>query len=178
MFKGVWVDYSEKLWELDRDFTIWIFNKDLPIVINQGYNYIMKHQSKNRIHLYSNKLRYYLHKIRKFNEETVQLKRMSKTYSEIPKQHKYFNNNTSIQVDYVKERIRCNLPPKLQTLLIDKYSTWNLTAVYIEEYIRFMTLIYFSNSTLTPSEEVDKFGTLINLSLFNTKDFASMSLVE
>jgi hypothetical protein len=90
------------------------------------------------------------------NENGVASRDMGRTETEIPTEHEYFNSCKKESVKSIFSKIKSYLPRNLLNLLSQKYCTSNLTAHYISEYIKFMVLVYFSKSTLTPSEEVDQ----------------------
>ena len=155
LFKESFPEYSRSFWTLDRDFTVWLPNKYIEQVLTKAYFYIIDQAEEYTLKIKPEDLETYLIVIKSYIEDFIAAKDMTRDELIIPDNHFYYNGKTE-SVNFITGKIKSLLPPSLNALISQKFCTSGLTEKYVEEYIRFLTLIYFSNTTLTPSEEVDQ----------------------
>ena len=75
--------------------------------------------------------------------------------SKIPTSHTYHNPDRVGNPIEIYNKIVNLLPKNLIETVKLRYFVGDKASSYIQEYARFMTMVYFSKFTLTPSEEID-----------------------
>ena len=123
--------------------------------MNVFYDTILKSANDDRIKIKKSCIR---DELQNFQEslKKIYAKVSSSTYNcLIPTTHSYYNPDAIGTHLEITQKILESLPDCLIQLIESKFSLGDKAFYYIKGYAKFMTLIYFSKFSLTPSEEVD-----------------------
>lgn len=157
LFKFIWPDYDKNFWELDSKYTVWILDKNIYSQLLSIYNYVISTKtSTNKINILNERLDQELkifHHNLTFKKSCVNLNRPQER---IPEWHEYYNTEVRDNPKEVYHEIYEQLPLNLDVTMERKYCTGDQSPYYIQEYAKFLTMLYFTNKALTPSEEVDQ----------------------
>ncbi|OMJ65307.1 hypothetical protein SteCoe_38520 [Stentor coeruleus] len=156
MVRLIWEDYTSKFWRLDSKYTVWIYNRDLKEMLESTYYKLMGYNTQGKIIISSSNLEDEVKYLRIILEIKVLNINLTRPNMIIPNSHIYFNSNTNDSVENIFNKIKSQLPLNLPKIVKRKYCTNKMISNYINEYVRFMTMLYFTNDPLTPSEEVDQ----------------------
>ena len=155
VFKPFMRFYDSSYYNHDRNNTIWVKHSQIQGLANRCYDYLFSLKKGDRINVRFSKTRKHLNELKKYCESFHSQKNYSKWNSPIPKSHVYLNGSIRASPTTLFDKIKARLPPGLSKVINKKYCTGSYSDLYINEYCRFLTLLYFTNTTLTPSEEVD-----------------------
>ena len=155
VFKPYMMFYDSSYYNHDKNNTIWVKYTQIPGLANKCYDYLFSLKEGERINVRFNKVRKHLNELKKYCESFHGQKNYSKWNSPIPTSHVYLNGSIRENPVTVFNKIKAKLPPGLSNSINKKYCTGNYSEVYINEYCRFLTMLYFTNTSLTPSEEID-----------------------
>jgi hypothetical protein len=155
-FKPVWRFYDSSYWRYDRNFTVWVKTSQIQDFFSRCYEYFFSLRKGNGIRIRFLKIRKHLTALSKFLEMSHSQKNYSRWNSQIPSSHVYYNGTIRDNPGDILKKVVSKLPLVLKDLVNQKYCTGEYTDLYLQEYSRFMTLLYFTNTSLTPSEEVDQ----------------------
>jgi hypothetical protein len=156
MFPLIWPEYDRSLWDMDRYYTTWIFNKHIPYALNGFIDTVLDFFTNNVIEVKRNDLDFYLSQFQSVLVSIYSKKDLSRPSITIPETHENLNPTVTGNIVDLAKTIANLLPPELEPIMQDKYSIGQHAKIYLQEYSRFMALIYFTKITLTPSEEVDQ----------------------
>lgn len=156
MFKQIWPDYDDNLYKLDSKYMVWIYNRDICEFLNIAYDGILGLKKSNLIIVEKKELKSYVKVI--YDLATDMFKNINLDRSEltIPVSHNSFNDGMKESPLEIYDKILISLPKNFTQLIQRKYCLGNKSSIFINEYARFMTMIYFSKQVLTPSEEIDQ----------------------
>lgn len=155
-FQKIWPDYDNFFFELDREHTVWILNKDIVAVLNNAFDKVRNTCIVGRTQIKSTSLNSEIGKIRAEIEGKYLKVSLNRPDSEILISHESYNEKTFGSPSEIYENVLGKLPSNLLEIIQSKLCIGHLAQIYLQEYARFMTLIYFSLDLLTPSEEVDQ----------------------
>jgi hypothetical protein len=125
-------------------------------MLNNVYSKIMSYKNENKIHVPKYKLNSQLKGLRRVLEKKALNIDLTRPVMKIPDSHKYYNPDAKESLQNVYKNIKSQLPLNLSKIFRRKYCVGEKSSDYIKEYARFMTMLYFTNNPLTPSEEVDQ----------------------
>ena len=153
--KKAWPDYQESFSKLDRKFIVWMHNKDISCFLNSFYDQIKAKANPNKIKVQKINLENELKQLQLSIINKYKSVNITKYTTPVPESHSFYNSDIKNNIENIYEYIYKSIPSILKTLVREKYCIGDSDLYYIVEYARFMTMIYFSKNTLTPSEEVD-----------------------
>ena len=157
LIKNIWPDYQQGFWNLDQNYVVWILNKDVNYFLNYFYDKIKEGARDNKIHVHKKAVKSELDKLHSYLEFKYTSVDIRKIPCQIPPSHTFYNPEKSTANPFdIYNQIFRSLPSTLGDQIKQKYSVGDKSLFYLQEYARFLTLIYFSKFTLTPSEEVDQ----------------------
>lgn len=152
--KYIWPDYNANFLHIDEKYIVWFPNRDIEFALTKFYDMIMQKENRDKIHIAKKSIEAELTTLHayfttRYSEIIVEPQECERLDS-----HVYFNREGSISEIYAK--VQGLLPKSLEQNIRYKYFLGNKASAFVREYARFMTMIYFSTNTLTPSEEVDQ----------------------
>lgn len=154
MVKKLWPDYEDEFLEIDKKFTVWVLNKNAADVFYYIYTSATKILLSNPC-LDPDSLCFYLTEIHSRISQVLSKIDLTRQVVKIPSSHKNMNSHKNESPSEVLEKIVSLLPKNLTATIKHKFLVSDTAKDFVQEYARFMTLIYFTKYTLTPSEEVD-----------------------
>lgn len=158
--KNIWPGYSEEFWDLEvKGGTIWIYKKQLDSFLKQIYSYLINiYKINEEIIIKINDIDDHLKKIRSLlssylsfsNDELLSLPSKKN-------HHKNFNSEKTEDPDDIFNKIRTSFAPNFRQEFEKRHCIDQkaISDMFIDEYAKFMTMIYFSNEMLSPSEQID-----------------------
>lgn len=156
LMKNIWPDYDAGFYELDSEFVVWIYNKDIARFLDLFYDIIKTKEENGIIQIPKNLLLgelkdFHSQIVRKYSDITIE-----QHPSETITSHPFFNEAKLETVEEIYNKIFLSIPPEVASVMQSKFCVGNKCQLYIKEYARFMTMIYFTKNTLTPSEQTDQ----------------------
>ena len=155
LFKKAWPDYDQDFYNLDQKHTVWIYNKDITSFLERFYYTVLNDSPHGIIEIVKSGLDDRLQVLHSFIIEKYSCIDCGSAPHEIYDSHSYFNADASGTPNDVYHKILSCLPD-LASTFGNAYSVGGSYGLYKSEYARFLTMVYFSKHTLTPSEEVDQ----------------------
>ncbi|OMJ73845.1 hypothetical protein SteCoe_27396 [Stentor coeruleus] len=154
MVKKLWPDYEDEFLEIDKGFIVWVLNKNAADVFYYIYTSVTKILMSSPC-LDPDSLCFYLNEIHDRISKVLGKIDLTRSVSSIPSSHKNMNLQLAESPSAILEKILTLLPENLLGTIKHKFLVGDTANDFIQEYARFMTLIFFTKYTLTPSEEVD-----------------------
>jgi hypothetical protein len=155
IFRKILPDYPIEMHSLEEKFTVWVLYNDLDLVISQLFESIMKTEHDLKLRIQFVTMVEHLENVTNVLKSKYTNRDLSKYESPIPSEHPYFvptSNKTPLEISNIIFKL---IPASIKIDLENKYSK-SLSEYLCEEYSRFMTMAYFTNNSLTPSEEIDQ----------------------
>jgi hypothetical protein len=173
IIRSVWPDYDMDLWNCDKSYTVWIYDKNLEFVMAEFYDRIKKLAIDTEVKENSDQIDNKLSSIHSWITSVCENTDMQKDEDSIPEVHQFYNSLRKKTPKQVYNYILKLIPKEVSTLLKSKLCIGKSSTAYIEEYAKFMTMIFFSKKPLTPSEEVDYVWHIHQSLTFNYRFFCS-----
>ena len=148
-----WPGYEKEFWKHDKKYTVWIFYEQFDKFLKQAYDYVYLRESLRtpqkvyEIHFHLNMIRSLLQSSR--NKELAQ-----RIYFDPNEYNSFYGLNIGENIEVIYESGLTNLTKPIRELIESKLYLGDFLVLYIEEYVKFLIMVYLQPELVTPSHEL------------------------